>query len=938
MIYSLQKIFLQILLLGAHVLHVASSNIKSTEDSSKNDNSTRTIFDFIEKELFHHSINNLSYYNTDIIDSLFIDFKNPKDDNVEYDPDGFNLGNSTNVYWFYKYPSREPGFSHDFLPFDNLKLNETKQAQKFDSCKGTTAHCSFERARYLLNKIDSDNNDKKHALELLHRSEKEVPESLFLLGTLYENYEIIFSDEEGGTTKFDSDLKSILYFEQCSQLGDINCQLAIAHKHYMGELLPKDYTKAATIYFSVINRVINDFENTHRYPWTLSNHETNIWNHNFFKFVNDPELKKFEYVDLNMDSNGILKDSSIVLNTKNNLPLSDGIGDLELVKVMHFLHESRKLTLKNPDSSLLEQLNKVKLYNPTFENLKTLYLQDEFLLLEDDVLLYIYTDIMNTIKGNMFSNDTDLQYAFSLLKKILQLYKKMQSLIDSKLSPLGKYYLGELIIIFTNIYKEHGVFNDDEINANLIISLYKTAHELSSLADETHWEVFKYLHFMVPQSNFENIFQDYIVENKNGGYSFYAALNYHNKCKINKLLRENLNADSLIMEDNTLQNYIHIGMAQKYLPALIQNCNLKFQLLPGSQPAEKVSLIQQLRTVLEAIRIEENMPIFHQNFINIMNYKNGHSSSLNLFAMLQLSSMGFEKAINNLANELIQPVKFLSSTDPSEKTTSSSLINAGISKYLTSYKLGNLNHGLQLSSILDNLKHWSKMLSLNHLIADTNGNFYSFYNLGRIYEEGKGVPQDFEKASEYFNKALTYDALSSYYDMSMTSNGLEISLQLLLLRLKLKKWFYRVNFFKKIGEYINDVFATLFTNLSILDITSDNSITKFLMKLKYNVLSMLSALGIDPLLMLSIAVIILFATLPKILRYLARRYGWNITINGDIYVNGHEFGSDGLDLNVEQDSENNNEALLEIQVEDLEDFENRATHMNDFLAGVLDEE
>lgn len=905
---------LYLLLSINYFLEVIRAEIQPFKKTAQKNANKGTIFSYIEKEIFKHPINNLSYYDSEDIDSLTIKFKNPKEDNINYSIRGFDLGNMSNIYWYYKYPQREPGFSQDFIKFvDVSDDNEVERKNVFDSCVGSVAYCSYQRATFLLNKVNSTIDEKKQALDLLHRCEKDIPESLFLLGTIYENYDVFFPFNNTHDNKFVNDLKSISYFEQCSSLGDINCQLAMAHKYYLGELVAKDLSKSATIYYGVLNRVIKDYDSTRRYPWSVSNQNTNIWNHNFYKFVHDPKLTSFEYVDLNDDSDSIVKDSSIVLHTKNNLPLSDGIGDLELIKVMHFLHEARNIIKRKNDPELLQKLMNVKTYNPSFENLKHLYLHEEFLVIGDDMLLYVYTDIMNTLKGNVFTNDKDLNYVFDLLKMILKLYKLQQELVDSKLSLLGKFYLRELIIIFTNIYKEYGEFAaNNATTMNMVISLYKTANELSSIRDETYWEVFKFLHHIIPQANFENIFNSYIKEQKNSGYASYSALNYDNTCRIKRAFRENPMPDQFIMNDFSLQKNIQHCISIKYLPALYQSCQMDFQLLTGSQTQEKAVLIHKLRLVIEALQMNDNLQVFQQNFINIMNYKTGVDSKLNLFAMAQLASMGFEKAINNLANELIPPIKFLTPSTDIEDSISLPIINTGISKYLASYKLGNLNHGLQLSSIFDNMKQWSKMLSLNYLISDTNGNFYSFYNLGKIYEYGKGVPQDFEKAATYYNKVMTHDALSSYHDMSMTSNGLEISIKLLLIKLKLKTWFYKVSLSQKIIEHAKTFIKSVFTKLSSLEKSWNHLFHHPIQRVQSKITKSLFNLGVDPSVVLSIGVVAVFALLPKILKHLARINRWNITINGIEFVNGVEVRREVI--------------AREARVENIEEVEERETH------------
>lgn len=882
--------FLYLLLTINYILEVECTEIQALKKTSQKNANKGTIFNYIEKELFKHPINNFSYYESEDIDSLTIQFKNPKEDNINYSTKGFDLGNISNIYWYYKYPQREPGFSQDFIKFADVSVDQAQERKNpFDSCVGSVAYCSYQRAIFLLNKVNSTLNEKQQALDLLHQSEKDIPDSLFLLGTIYENYDVFFPYNNTNENKFVNDLKSISYFEQCSSLGNVNCQLSMAHKYYLGELVAKDLSKSATIYYGVLNRVIKDYDSTRRYPWSVSNQNTNIWNHNFYNFVHDPKLTSFEYVDLNDDSDSIVKDSSIVLHTKNNLPLSDGIGDLELIKVMHFLHEARNLIKHNSAPELLQKLMNVKTYNPSFENLKHLYLHEEFLVVGDDMLLYVYTDVMNTLKGNIFTNNKDLNYVFDLLKMILKLYKLQQELVDSKLSLLGKFYLRELILIFTNIYKEYGEFDaTDATTINMVISLYKTANELSSIADETYWEVFKFLHHIVPQANFENIFNSYIKEQKNSGYSMFSVSNYDNECRIKRAFREKSNPDHFIMNDFSLQKNMQACISIKYLPALYQSCKLDFQLLTGSQTQEKAVLIHKLRLVIESLQINDNLQFFQQNFINVMNYKTGVDAKLNLFAMAQLASMGFEKAINNLANELIPPVKFLTPSAHIQDSISLPIINTGISKYLASYKLGNLNHGLQLSSIYDNMKQWSKMLSLNYLISDTNGNFYSFYNLGQIYEYGKGVPQDFQKAAIYYTKVMTHDALSSYHDMSMTSNGLEISINFLLLKLKLKKWFYKVSLSQKIIEHAKILFKSAFTRLSSLEKSWNSLFHNPLQKVQSNIMKSLFNLGVDPSVVWSIAVLAVFALLPKILKHLARINRWNITINGIEFVNGVE--------------------------------------------------
>ncbi|OBA25399.1 hypothetical protein HANVADRAFT_3793, partial [Hanseniaspora valbyensis NRRL Y-1626] len=437
--------------------------------------------------------------------------------------------------------------------------------------------------------------------------------------------------------------------------------------------------------------------------------------------------------------------------------------------------------------------------------------------------------------------------------------------------------------------------------------------------DETFWEVFKFLHYLNPEADFEKIFYDYIKDKQTTGYATFAVLNYDNGAKIQKIFKENLQADHYIINDFGLQKNIQLGISSKYIPALYQSCKFDFQLLPASQAQEKAIFIQKLRVILESLQMKENIPIFHQNFVNIMNYKTGKSSELNTFAMVQLSSMGFEKAINNIANELIHPVKILTPPiDNINETSIDPILNTGISKYLTSYKLGNLNHGLQLSSIFDNMKQWSKMLSLNYLISDTNGNFYSFYNLGKIYEDGKGVPQDFNKAAEYYSKVLTHDALSSYHDMSMTSNGLEISVQILLFKLKLKKWFYKISFLQKIIERFQNMGTKFFTNFGSLEKSGENIVLSQVTKFKQKAMHTLFNLGIDPSVLWSVSVIAMFALLPQILKHLAKVNRWNITINGTQFVNGVEVGRERVVIEQQEDN-NGEEVIIEEDVNNIND-------------------
>ncbi|OBA29157.1 hypothetical protein HANVADRAFT_215 [Hanseniaspora valbyensis NRRL Y-1626] len=628
MLNSYTKLFVNLLIAISYFSQVKSDEIQGIKKPIIEKNPKKdTIFNYIENEVLKHPIHDLSHYKTDDIESLLINYKNPKENNVKYNKESFDLGNSSNIYYYYKYPTKEPGLNENLIDFDDTKDNENNN-NRFDSCLGSVAFCSYQRATFLLNKIDSNEEDKRQALELLHKSEKEVPESLFLLGVIYENYDIFFLFNKNITNnKFENDLKSVSYFEKCSSLGDINCQLAVAHKHYLGELLPRDLSKSATLYYSVLNKVIKKYDSNNRYPWILSNHDRNIWNHNFFKFVNDHKLSDFEYVDLNDDSDALVKDSSILLNTKSSLPLSEGSGDLELIKVMHFLHEARNMLKKNSDPEFVKDLMRVNLHNPVFENLKYLYFREDFLFIEDEILLYVYTDIKNSMNGNIFSNDKDMNYVFELLKIIIKIYKDKQTLLDSKLSLLGKYYLRELIIIFTNVYKQYGDFeSENEKNINLIFSLYKTANGLSSkVRDETFWEVFKFLHYLNPEADFEKIFYDYIKDKQTTGYATFAVLNYDNGAKIQKIFKENLQADHYIINDFGLQKNIQLGISSKYIPALYQSCKFDFQLLPASQAQEKAIFIQKLRVILESLQMKENIPIFHQNFVNIMNYKTGKS-------------------------------------------------------------------------------------------------------------------------------------------------------------------------------------------------------------------------------------------------------------------------------------------------------------------------
>jgi len=176
------------------------------------------------------------------------------------------------------------------------------------------------------------------------------------------------------------------------------------------------------------------------------------------------------------------------------------------------------------------------------------------------------------------------------------------------------------------------------------------------------------------------------------------------------------------------------------------------------------------------------------------------------------------------------------------------------------------------------------MLSLNHLIAETDGTFYSYYNLARIYEYGYGVKQNYDVAAEYYKKAFDVKSIQFFHNAYKCIEGLEISIQILLWKLKCKKIIDRIGLSMLGNKVLNSI-------LSFFSVINNKFLNFNILKLHpvSITMSLNRCYGETPLLypiLISLAVGSIGYFFPAIIRYLARTFNWTIQINGVQFVDG----------------------------------------------------
>ncbi|KAL6933005.1 hypothetical protein ACO0R3_002098 [Hanseniaspora guilliermondii] len=823
------------------------------------------IFDYIEKNVLHSPISPFSSLDIDLLKSLEIDYPEYKPNNKT---ELFSINDIENLYENY-----DDIYTRSILSSqrESNKKQNTKHSEIDFQCEENDDVCAFNKAQYLLNKLNSTEEDKLLALHILEKIESSVPETHFLLGVLYENYGVFFNHDSTEQQKFDRNLKSLAYYRKCAEQGDSNCQLVMAHKYFLGEEVPHDTARANFLQYSVIKKEINDAQQKSRFDWSMNDHEVNLWNHNYFKFLHDPEYNTLEYVNNEKEKKSINYDSKVALySAYENKLLSD--FEFEFIDDMLFQKVLYKKKLLGEDISQyttsLVDLGREHSLDSTY---MSIYFVDELENLTHTDIMALYYDLVNVYKGHMFFTHKDYRYVFDISRKVIMYYIKNEKYVDKLLTETEVYCLDAILVMFANIYKEYGIYEEDDLaKIDLILALYKKVTSLT-YKSTAFWETFKLLRYIKPHLAFNKIHENYIRKQIPGGYARIASIVYMLNDDVKKSYKEEA-FDESIRKDVNLHSFLQSGLS--YPPLLYESVNLDYTLSAKQHSTDQSATSSKLRALINTMQMNCNIEIFQQNFVNIMNYLLGYDSELNLFAMTQLASMGFIPAIENLANELINPINLLSDVNTN---ISQERLNIGISKYLISYKFGNTNLGLHLSNIFENFKMYSEMLSLNHLIANRDGTFYSFYNIAKIYEHGYGVDQDYEVAAEFYRKALDLEPIQFFHNSYKFINGLEFSIRLLLWKLKFKQMF---------KEYKIPV---LFRNLFNTHIYLKHGIKRSLLYFAYikngffsNVISIQSKYEKNLIWWTShwtIRIIVFFILFITI-NYLALKYNWRINING----------------------------------------------------------
>lgn len=832
---------------------------------------TKKIFDFFETDVLELPITPFGSLDKNLVRSLIIDY--PKYEELE-ENSGFDLNDFFNMYEGY-----DNTYIRKLLRAENGNTDDKKNYHINDAfyCEESQDRCAYRQAHYLLNKVNSTQKDKYLALNILESVESTVPDALFLLGVLYENYDIFFDDKSSEHEKLERNLKSLVYYKQGAEQGDSNCQLVMAHKYLMGQDVSKDITKANIIQYSVLKKEIKEAANNSRFLWFMNHQEHNLWNHNYYKFLHDPDYKEFNYVAQDSKHSAISKDSKISLanvNSKEMLADHDLIATMVTLKNFHLI--------KVMDNKITEKVeNQLKL--STFSSLEkqvllNVYRMDEIEYLSEEIIRFLYSDLFNSYKGNMFSSFKDYQYVFEFSKKLIIYLIDNQEFVEKNISKVGKYYLKEILIMFANIYKEYGIYDKNDLKKiDLVLSVYKEA-QTDFPKSTAPWESFKFLSYLRPNMNLTEVFYTYLALNVPDGYCRLASTAYVFNEEIEKIYK-NKNFDEAVRTNAEL--YSVLQSKSSFIPLLYEDVNLSFMISTKHQAIDQSNASNKLRRLLNQMQMNCNIDIFKQNFVNVMNYLLKNDQELNLFAMAQLASMGFVPAISNLANELIQPIKIFNDTNPN---LSREKLNIGVSKYMASYKFGDLNQGLCLSDIFEEFGMYSEMLSLNHLIAETDGTFYSYYNLARIYEYGYGVKQNYDVAAEYYKKAFDVKSIQFFHNAYKCIEGLEISIQILLWKLKCKKIIDRIGLSMLGNKVLNSI-------LSFFSVINNKFLNFNILKLHpvSITMSLNRCYGETPLLypiLISLAVGSIGYFFPAIIRYLARTLNWTIEINGVQFVDG----------------------------------------------------
>lgn len=849
------------------VLIMAKDTDSTTQDTVKN---AKSIFDYIEKNVLHSQISSFNSLDVDLLKSLEIDYPEYKPQNGTQE---FTLNDIENLYRDY-----DNVYTRSILSSQrehDKKQNIQNSGDSFQ-CDENDAQCDFNHAHHLLNKLNSSQEDKLLALQILEKIESSVPQSLFLLGVLYENYDVFFEDETTQQGKLDKNLKSLLYYRTCAEQGDSNCQLVMAHKYLLGQEVPADKTRANFLQYSVIQREINEAQHKSRFDWSMNDHEVNLWNHNYYRFLHDPEYKTLEYVNDEKEKKSIDEDSKVVLNSayENKLLNSLELEFKDNMLLQKALYKKQLLgdDIKH-DTAALADLAEENLVDKKYMGV---YFMDELESLTHIDIMALYYDLINAYKGNMFFSYKDYRYIFDISRKVIAYYIKNEEYVDSILTKKEAYCLDAILVMFANIYKEYGVYeHNDSQKIDMILAIYKKVNS-SSYKVHAFWETFKLLRYFKPYLDFDEIHEKYLRKQISTGYARLASVVFMLQDSVEKSYKDEA-FDESVRKDVNLHSFLQSGLL--YPPLMYESVNLDYILSTKQQSTDQSVTSSKLRLLVNTMQMNCNIEIFQQNFVNIMNYLLGYDSKLNLFAMTQLASMGFAPAIENLANELIHPINLLGDVNT---YSNKERLNIGISKYLISYKFGNTNLGLHLSNIFEKLKMYSEMLSLNHLIANRDGTFYSFYNIARINEYGYGVDQDYDVAAEFYKKAFDLEPIQFFHNSYKFINGLDFSIRLLLWKLKIKQVFaeYRI--------------PALFTNLFNTHMHFGHGIKRFLLYadyLKKGGLESARALEMtyeNKLTFLTshwILRVMLFLILCLTINYFAVKYNQRIEINGVREVN-----------------------------------------------------
>lgn len=771
------------------VMIMAEDTDRKTQETAKNPD---TIFDYIEKNVLHSQISPFSSLDIDLLKSLEIDYPEYKPHNGT---EKFSINDIENLYKDY-----DNIYARSILSSQREHDKEQNiENSGYDfRCEENDDVCAFNKAHYLLNKSNSTQEDKLLALNILEKVECTVPESLFLLGVLYENYDVFFDQESTEKDKFDRNLKSLVYYRKCAEQGDSNCQLVMAHKYLLGQEVPQDTTRANFLQYSVVKKEINEAQHMSRFDWSMNDHEVNLWNHNYYKFLHDPEYKALEYVNDEKEKKSIDEDSKVVLKSAYENKLLTGLefefkDDMLLQKVLY-----KKQLLGDDIADHTADLVYLAAENSLDKDYMGVYFMDELESLTHRDIMALYYDLVNAYEGNMFFSYKDYRYIFDISKKVIAYYVKNEEYVDSLLTKSEAYMLDAILVMFTNIYKEYGVYEkDDSKKIDLVLALYKKVNS-ESYKGHAFWETFKLLKYFKPYLDFYEIHERYLRKQIPYGYDRLASVVYMLHDDVKRSYKDGA-FDESVRKDVNLHSFLQSGLP--YPPLMYESVNLDYTLSTKQQLTDQSVTSSKLRMLVNTMQMNCNIEIFQQNFVNIMNYLLGYDSELNLFAMTQLASMGFVPAIENLANELIHPINLLGDVNTS---LNKERMNIGISKYLISYKFGNTNMGLHLSNIFEALGMYSEMLSLNHLIANRDGTFYSFYNIAKIYEYGYGVDQDYEVAAEYYKKAFDLEPIQFFHNSYKFINGLEFSIRLLLWKLKFKQMFREC----RIPALLTNLFST----------------------------------------------------------------------------------------------------------------------------------